>query len=245
MALPIVNLIPGTEVPIGEGVTAPVRCLVRFADHSCRAAVLKRMASPSVAAEAFCALLLRSWGLAVPEPAIVDGNPLAFASIDSGYPNLKQRIGWSDALPESAKAALATYGAKLVAGFGETPLALAADEAIDNRDRNLGNILWDGSNVAWIDHERAFGLGGDSDANKLAIMAVMSGDHVGIQKAAIALSLTLGTQAISESLLECASLGEATGFASFVSSRLASLASRVLNRFPQPADLLNPGGPTP
>lgn len=238
MSIETVTLVPGTETPVGDGINQPVRCLVRFSDQSTRRAILKRLTAEGVAAEAFCALLLRGWGLSVPQPALVAGE-IAFASIDVGYPNLKQRIGWSETLPHAVKQALATHGSKLVASLADSPRALAADEAIDNRDRNLGNILWDGSNVAWIDHERAFGLGPEPDGNKLAAMIVGSGvDYTGVQAAAVAVSLSLGVDAISDAVSDCGVL-DVGNFATQVTARIGPLASRVLQRFPQPVDLLN------
>ena len=244
MVLHTVNLVPGTETPVGEGINRPSRCVVRFPDLSTRAAILKRLTPQGVAAEVFCALLLRGWGLSVPEPAIVNGvsgASIAFGSIDAGYPNLKQTIGWSDSLSDPVKNILIDRGSRLVSGFTETPKALVADEAIDNRDRNLGNILWDGTNVAWIDHERALGLSSDSDANKLAVMSIMSGNHMPIQRAAVAISLALGSQAIIDASAACGcSLSDTTGFVTHVSTRLPALAARVLDRFPQPTSLFNP-----
>jgi hypothetical protein len=242
MTIPLVTLVEGTETVIGEGQTRPVRCIVRFSDLSIRAAVVKRMSPQGVAAEAFCAVLFRGWGLSVPEPALVAGEALAFASLDAGYPNLKQHIGWSDELPQQIKDLLIARGAKLVAAFQQTPLALAADEAIDNRDRNLGNILWDGSNIAWIDHEHSLGLVPYTDQNLLAHLAVMSGDHSKVQTAAVALALTLGIQAVNEATAACTTLSGIEAFAIQVNERIKTLATRVLHRFPQPADLLNEGG---
>ncbi len=219
MTVPIVAIIEGSERAVGEGVNRPIRCLVRLPDNTLRAAVVKRINPEGVAAEVFCALLLRAWGLGVPEPAIVQADQIAFASIDSGFPNLKQRIGWQDHLPAPLKNALAMHGARIVAGFEDTPRALAVDEAIANRDRNLGNILWDGQNVAWIDHERALGLGSDPDENKLAAMVVAANVELDkIQMAAVSISMSLGAQAIADARSECTDLNVA-GFAAQVSSR--------------------------
>lgn len=238
MSIETVAVVPGTETPVGDGINRPVRCIVRFADQSIRAAIVKRLTPDGVAAEAFCALLLRGWGLSVPQPALVAGE-MAFASLEVTYPNLKQRIGWSENLPDSVKRALFIQGAKLVSSMGDTPRALSADEAIDNRDRNLGNILWDGSNATWIDHERAFGLGPEPDGNKLATMIVGSGlDCSGIQTAAVAVSLSLGAQVVAEAVGHCDGLN-VSNFAAQVTGRLSLLANRVLQRFPQPADLLS------
>lgn len=244
LSLPTVEVISGTESLIGEGKSGALRCLVRYADNSTRAAVVKRLPPANVAAEAFCALLLRGWGLNVPEPALVTGPPVAFACIEMSYPNLKQKIGWSDSYPDTYKELMIQFGSKLVASFSQTPLALAADEAIENRDRHLGNILWDGNEAAWIDHDQAlrvwtFPL---DDRNKLADIAVLSGDHLKVQRSAIALSFTLGQQAIDDAMIHCSHVAEAPQFASQVAGRLAHLAGVVLAQFPQPRDLLTQEG---
>lgn len=155
------NLVRGSETPAGDGLSGAVRCVIALPDGTHRAAVLKRLPLAGVEAEIFCALLLRGWGLAVPEPFIVHEGlgQVAFASADDGYPSLKQRIGAQGIAPGPAQEALLRIAYELVSKFKSTPLALTADEAIDNRDRNIGNVLWDGSRETWIDHELAVGLG--------------------------------------------------------------------------------------
>lgn len=207
-----------------------------------RRAIVKNLSPQGVAAEVFCALLLRAWGLTVPEPAIV-ASPMAFASMDTGYPNMKQRIGWSDSLPAAVSSALQARGAELVSHFSETPLALAVDEAIENRDRNLGNILWDGENVAWVDHERALGVIPMQDTNILAVMAQMSSNAENVRSAAVAISLTLAQTAVKQAEAECSGHVDAIAFVTAVSTKLKGLAQAVLNRFPTPPDLLQAAVP--
>jgi hypothetical protein len=231
MPVPTVTIVSGTESPLSEGVTGPFRCLVRLPDDDVRAAVVKKLTAQGVAAEVFCALLLKGWGLSVPEPAIVS-SPLAFASMDVGYPNMKQRIGWSETLQPDVKEMLVRRGAELVSGFAETPLALVADEAIDNRDRNLGNILWDGQNVAWIDHERALGIVPMPDMNKLARMAITSTKMETIQRTAVSIALGLSAKCISDVEQEIGQTVDSAMFASVVSMRLQRLAEAILKRFP-------------
>jgi hypothetical protein len=203
-----------------------------------RAAIVKELSAKPLAAEVFCAHLLRGWGLKTPDVAIVQGTKLALASLDTGYPNLKQRINFQDSLPNTIKKLLERHGAILVASFPETPRAIAVDEAIANRDRNLGNILWDGTNVAWIDHDRALGLTNDLNLNKLVNFVVMSGtDHGKIAAAAVQSALQLFSSSVAEAVRECASL-DVGQFGVQVSSRLAKLAQKVLERFPMPDDLL-------
>lgn len=240
MELPVVEVISGTETPVGSGVTGAQRCLVRFPDGTMRAAILKRMEIRAIAAECFCSMLLRRWGLNVPEPAIVGNPPTAFACIDVSYPNLLQRMGWSINLPPEVRSVLEHAAARLVTSFSQTPLALAADEAIKNLDRNLGNILWNGNEVAWIDHERALGVSNEPmlDTNKLANLALMSGEHDRISAAAVTASFTLSASAVDDAERICAAYTDTTGFSELVSDRLKRLANAVLDRFPRPNDLL-------
>lgn len=240
MELPVVEIIAGSETPVGTGLTGAQRGLVRFPDGTVKAAIVKRMDTKAIAAECFCSLLLRRWGLNVPEPAIVGSPPMAFACIDVSYPNLLQRVGWSTSLPPQVREVLQQAAARLVASFAQTPLALAADEAIKNLDRNLGNILWDGCEVAWIDHERALGASRDHmpDVNKLAGLAVLSGEHDRIAAAAVTASFTLSGTAVDEAERICSAHADTTGFSQVVSERLQHLGNAVLARFPSPRDLL-------
>ncbi|WP_167784639.1 hypothetical protein [Ramlibacter rhizophilus] len=108
----------------------------------------------------------------------------------------------------------------------------------------MGNILWDGQTATWIDHERALGREGLPDVNKLAALVTMSGiDDRDIQRAAVGISLTLGEQAIREAEASCGDLN-VSGFAQQVADRLGPLATRVLQRFPQPHDLFTEGDGT-
>ena len=231
------RLVPGSLTPIGDGINDADRCVLELPDGRRRAAILKRLARPAVLAEAFSALLLRSWGLSVPDPYLVeDGDELQFASADATYPSLKQRMGLKH-LPEgSMKDALETAACQIVAGLRETPLATVADEAIDNRDRNLGNVLWDGANVAWIDHELALGLATHyPDINKLAIMAQRAGQTDKMRQSTVALWMSLDRQAPEYAGLEAST----PHYAQQVADRLTVLGTRLLARFPAPKELLS------
>ena len=234
-----VRIIDGSETPVGDGITQPNRALVRLEDSTTARAIIKKLDLKGFSAEIFCAALCRSWGLDVPEVAIVADRDLTIASIDAGYPNLKQQIGWSEHLPPAAKEVLAISGAKLVSSFNSTPKALAVDEAINNRDRNLGNILWDGNNVAWIDHERALGFDGMPDENKLATMSIVSGDDEKMKQAAVAISLTIAADVANEVASTVDYLDHSEEFRKFVVNRIKKLSVMVLDRFPRPQDLLS------
>lgn len=233
MILKTATVIQGTEISISEGVTKPVRAVVRF-EGATYNAVVKTLSIQHVAAECFAALLLDGWGLPVAQPLLIEGEQLRFGSLDGGYPNLKQKIGWDGNLDENQKNSLYRLGALIMSELKETPIAICADEAIGNFDRNLGNILWDGSKVAFIDHERAFGLSDDVEANKLASLIQISDKSKSIEASSVARALAFNSAILDT--FECEGLN-ISDLKSYVSNRVNSLASRVLNRFPQPKDL--------
>jgi hypothetical protein len=242
MQIQIAKILGGTETPAGDGSTGAQRCILVLDDGSKKAAVVKRGPIGQVAAEAFSALLLRQWGLTVPEPFLInEGVELAFASADNGYPNLKQSL-CLDGLPEGpARIAAIQVAMALACGLPSTSLATACDEAIDNRDRNLGNILWDGTAEAWIDHAFALGEGLNlKDENKLCLMAIAAGDDERLQRAAIAQALLLERDKpkVVESALSCSPIPP-QNLAAYVADRLTSLGNRLVARFPHSADLLS------
>ena len=227
-----------TGCTVGEGLTKPVRAVVRVEDRDI-AVILKYIPPHSIAAECFCALLLRAWGVPVPEPILVE-TPTgpAFASMEVEYPSLHHRLGLNlNGLPDSVRTQLTHEGARIVCGWKATPLALAADEAISNYDRNLGNLLWDGGDPWFIDHDQSLGKSTQPNANKLAKLAQLIGEHSPIERAAVGVALTLSAHYAQEAEIESGI--DATGFAAYVETRVPSLASKVLSRFPKPQDLLS------
>lgn len=238
MIIRTVQIVSGTETPVGEGINQPIKALVRLGDDQILSAIIKVLDPRGFSAEIFCSILCRAWGLDVPEIAIVKDKNFTVASIDVGYPNLKQKIGWSDSLPPSVQAILERQGALLVSSFSSTPKALAIDEAINNRDRNFGNILWDGSNVSWIDHERALGCSSMDDLNKLVMMSILSGKDLAVQQAAVAISMTLTADVVTDVANELINDGHTTDFQTFILERLPKLTAMIIDRFPPPQDLL-------
>ncbi len=238
MKLETARLVRGSETPAGDGLSGALRCVLSLPDGTKRAAILKRMERQRVMAEAFCSLLLRGWGLNVPDPYLVDeGETIAFASADATYPSLKQRLGITG-LPEGpALNAVVQVAMGIVSQLEQTPLALMADEAIDNRDRNLGNILWDGQNVSWIDHELALGLAEhQNDINKLAAMVSATPQASSVKTSALAAWMAANREVPGSASQHCAGTD---GFASLVATRLNGLGTRILARFPAPQDLLS------
>lgn len=241
MQLQTATVIAGSETYAGDGLTGAMRCIIVLPDGTRRAAILKRGPVGEIAAEAFSALVLSAWGLPVPEPFLVSEiTGPSFASSDVGYPNLKKRLAL-DSLPDGpAKDAARLIAVQLAVRLPTTPLAAVADEAIDNRDRNLGNILWDGQTEAWIDHALALGEhpANYPDRNKLCDMAQMVGEHDRVGRAAVGQALAIGSAPLI-SASDAMPIGlQHKDYSAYVAVRLSDLAVRLLNRFPKPADLL-------
>jgi hypothetical protein len=128
----------------------------------------------------------------------------------------------------------------LASSFKTAALATAADEAIDNRDRNLENILWDGTAEAWIDHAYALGQGMHlPDLNKMCFMACELGQADKACAASVAQALAIDRSAPAAAGTAMPSPIDGPGLAQAVSARVAGLAVRLLARFPQPPDLLS------
>lgn len=234
------QLVPGTESAAGDGLTGALRCVIELPDGSRRAAILKRGPLGEVAAEAYSACLLLRWGLPVPQPHIVhEAGGIAFASSDAGYPSLKRRLGLGDLPPGPARFEAEKIAAAIAVSLPSAPLAAAADEAIQNVDRNLGNILWDGASEAWIDHADALGNSRQPDANKLCAMSVMSQNNAEFQRSAVAHALTINRSAHDDAAAAMPAEFDGQALAAFVAARVNSLASALLTRFPQPQDLLS------
>lgn len=241
MKIEVAQVVGGTLTPTGDSTTGAQRCVLALTDGSRRAAVVKFDSIELVAAECFCALLLQSWGLNVPDAFIVDmDGKIGFASADAGYPNLLQKMSVSKALPDAVRRAALIRACAVAAGFRSTALAVAADEAIGNRDRHLGNILWDGQQEAWIDHAFAVGNGEHlQDRNQLAQIVRYAGTHEKLSSSAIGLALAIDPATLDRANDDVISAGVPCNAAQYVADRLPHLADRLLARFPAPSDLLS------
>lgn len=232
------RLIPGSETPAGDGVTGAMRCVIEDDQGRKQAAVLKTGSLPEIAAEATASLLLSGWGLPVPQPyLVVRGHDLCFASADVGYPNLKKRLNFELVAPD-ARNAIEAHASKIVCGFRSASLATACDEAIDNRDRNFGNILWDGQDEFWIDHAYSFGVGNREDLNKLCLMAIAAGATDEVQRGALAASMAIDRalpKQVEENLH--GTPVDMPELLAVVTQKLRNIGSLLLARFPQPIDL--------
>ena len=242
MKLETARLVRGSETPEAEGTTGAQRCTLVLADGRRVAAILKRAPIGQVGAEAFSAVLLRAWGLPVPTPYLVpDDAGLAFASADAAYPNLRKRLGL-DTLPAGpAKDAALYLACELACSLPSAGKAAAADEAIRNPDRNLGNILWDGATEAWIDH--AYSLGQApvhiGTRNKLCDMAQLVGAQTAMSTSAVAQAFALNRAAPHEAAQQLPPALQGQALADQVAQRISGLAMALLNRFSPPKDLLS------
>ncbi|NIF71330.1 hypothetical protein F3J16_14235 [Burkholderia sp. Ap-962] len=236
MKLRVGELIPNTETPVGEGAHGAVRAIIRV-DGKSYAAIVKRIPPEAVLVECFCGLLFRLWELPTPEPILIkSGNEIIFASLDVGYPNLKKRLGWSDTLIPEQKEILQEMCARIVCSWDDIAKAMAADEAIANGDRHLENFLWDGTNHAYIDHERSLGLW-PQEHNIIAILAQIAQRAEEIQRSGVAAALVLDPSA--QAKVSGPDGIDFSTYATFVAGQLQGLAARVLARFPEPKDLLS------
>lgn len=223
---------------IGEGITKPCRAIVRTNGIDI-AIILKELPPPAIAAECFAALLLREWGLNVPEPILVDmDGVLGYGSAEITYPNLKQKFHF-DLIPNALQQIVLTHMAIIIREWKQTPLAVAIDEVIGNKDRNIGNILWDGGEPYFIDHERSFDLVKLEDRNMLAELSILGiSDTSSILQAAVSTARSLSQSVMHEASAATTSLD--TKYCSeYIESRIPNLVRMVLNRFPQPQDLLS------
>lgn len=223
---------------IGEGINEPCRAVVRF-DGADIAVILKELSLPAVAAECFAALLLRERGLNVPEPVLVDMNGvLAFGSAELIYPSLHQKFQY-ELIPEELKHQVLVHMANIIRQWKQTPLAIAVDEVIGNKDRNIGNILWDGGEPYFIDHERCFDLVNLADVNKLAELSKLGNVDVNsVLQAAVTAAHTL-TLGVMEAAGAATAHLDTKDFSDYIKLRMPHLVRMVLNRFPQPQDLLS------
>lgn len=231
------RLIDGTEVAVGEGTMDAIRCILEDEQGKKIRVVLKDCSQEYVAAEAIASLLLSGWGLPVPQPYLtLKQGKLCFASADVGYPNVLKFVGWSENHPPQAQLVLGQIAARIVLGLSSSSLAMACDEAIDNRDRNLGNVLWDGARESWIDHAYCFGLGLEQgNDNKLCAIAKAAGlDGAGALSAAMAMNRDLPE--VVRELIRGSDI-DSPSYLDLVVDKLNKIGVSLSARFPKPNDL--------
>ena len=231
------QIIPITEAPIGEGITRPVACIARIDGESVRV-VAKRIRTREIEAECICAILLRSWGISVPEPVLLpaDDGTVLYGSVHTEYPNLKHGLGIVSGLSTEREKKLFIIAAAIVCTWDDAAQALAADELIENGDRNIGNFLWDGEDHAYIDHERALGLQ-PFDENTIARLAEIAGETTKMRMMSATFAFKKQTEPLP-SMDHQDHMDFAWGV-DFIAERVRNLGERVLAQFPTPRDLFN------
>lgn len=229
---------PNTEKPVQEGLNKPFYCVARIGGESVKA-VAKRIDAQRIEAECVCAALMRKWGISVPEPVLLthqDGS-VVFGSLDTDYPNLKHPLGIKEGLSDSVLNPLIREAAEVVCKWDDIGKAMAADELIENGDRNLGNFLWDGGDGhAYIDHERALGLWPFKE-NAIAVLARLAGEVTKIQMQAATFAYS-GETGNAGTLDPEPDMDFMWGV-DFIAQRVRTLGEHVLARFPQPVDLFS------
>lgn len=235
------ELVRGTERPLGIGMSGAMRCTIRVSGKVA-GAILKKGPRAEIVAEAFCAILLRSWSLNVPDSYLIDiDGELAFASADAAYPNLSQRIGLN-LIPEGTPEydAVVRQACHLICNLPSAPLAAIADEAIDNRDRNFGNVLWDGATEAWIDHAMSLGNGASQmvDANKLCIMATHANQSENFSRSALAAWMLVDRSTPGTAGAAIKAIADLDVPVKDICTKLSTMGNRLLARFPAANDLL-------
>jgi len=235
------TLVVGSETPAGDGVTGALRCVITDQNGKRFSAYLKTGPIEEIMSEALTALIFSGWGLPVPAPYLVQRDAeLCFASADVTYPSLKKRFNLAS-LPTQIQNLVAEQVSRIVCSFTSTPLAAACDEAVGNHDRNLGNVLWDGTQEVWIDHAYCFGTGNQPDVNKLCAMAVAVHETERMQRSALAAALLLDRSTPTRVATEISATSlDVAGMIDYVDGRLQQIGQLILSRFPQPRDLLAP-----
>ena len=246
MAIRLGTLLPGAQ-PVGIGKKQAKRGFAIFSDVGEKPVIVKDIPAVEIAVEVFCALLGRSAGLSIPEPAVIwdpSSNHILFGSVDAGYPNLLQRfnITGDDVSEEQVRviASRLVMWTKLAEG-------VCFDEWIWNVDRNLQNLLWDGHDeFVMIDHGSALGYApkGHADQNLLLEVSLVSCDdskkEETLQDRVMQAISEFEPQFAEEAArnlqqaphLEAADSGQK--FLSFLKKRFPQLASLLLKRFPSP-----------
>lgn len=227
-------------VPVGTGLKGAVR---GFADVQGTdvAVVAKKLPNSEILGEIYCSLLCRAVGLPAPEPLLLKDQATGawmFGSVDLPHPNCSQFLNFDPASPQSQ----AMLGG-LLGKWPALPKVAAFDEWINNRDRNLQNILWQDENTfALIDHGKALNLDPSyADRNVMIecwLAFVANGDEVAQQRLKRD-ALQFATLFDDAQARECAAdLVGAAGpdlpqaFATFVCDRLTNIVNHIGLRFP-------------
>lgn len=227
-------------VPVGTGLKGAVR---GFADVQGTdvAVVAKKLPNEEILGEIYCSLLCRAVGLPAPEPLLLKDQATGawmFGSVDLPHPNCSQFLNFDPASPHSH-----LMLGELLRSWPALPKVAAFDEWINNRDRNLQNMLWqDEDTFALIDHGKALNLDPHYPDQNLMIECwltlVAKGDEVAQQRlkrdALQFASLFENVQArdCAAEIVAAAGPDLPQAFATFVCDRLADIVNHIGLRFP-------------
>ncbi|AJA62531.1 MULTISPECIES: HipA family kinase [Bradyrhizobium] len=227
-------------VPVGTGLKGAVR---GFADVQGTdvAVVAKKLPDEEILGEIYCSLLCRAVGLPAPEPLLLKDQATGawmFGSVDLPHPNCSQFLNFDAGSPQSQ-----SMLGELLRNWPALPKVAAFDEWINNRDRNLQNILWQDENTfALIDHGKALNLDPHyADRNVMIecwLAFVANSDQVAQQRlkrdALRFADLFDDVQArdCAAELVGVAGPDLPQAFAAFVCDRLVNIVNHIGIRFP-------------
>lgn len=245
MAIRLGTLLPGS-IPVGIGVNKARRGFAWMHDSSQQCVIVKSVAPANLAAEIFCAALGRAADLPIPEPIVVRDpgkNSLLFGSIFHDYPNLHQAFRIDVESDASVQIALVIARVIQWTRVGDI---MGFDEWINNVDRNLQNILWDGfDDFLLIDHGLSLGLAScpPPEDNKLLYHAILTlssnSDAIDELKKKVLMAAVKFEPAFAEDAARVLSSvphqdasKNVNNFLNFVVTRLPQLAAMLAKRFP-------------
>lgn len=143
--------------PAGNGIYGAQTVKIAFHDSRFEvSAYAKRLADLDFLVELMAALMGIEMGLPIPEPvaAVGEDNQVWFASVDMKFPDLSRFLFvHNNQIPNTPQNSEIF---RRLANWPAIQHAIGFDEWIANNDRNIGNILFDGSDRFYlIDHNLA------------------------------------------------------------------------------------------
>lgn len=232
-------LLPGFR-PIGQGINDAVRGFADLGTGRDDPVVAKFLQVEEILAEAFCSYLCRLSGMKSPEPLILrcqSTNRDVFATIDLEHPNFAHYLDLTDPRWE------AECCRRILAWPGATA-TIAFDEWVNNRDRNIQNLVWLGvDDYALIDHGKSLGVDSSYRDQNIIAQFVVNGTVSDVKtrerianEAVVFAKKVFSTAIADDTRAEIAPiLTDRTildRFVGFVSHRLSCIESLIRNRFP-------------
>lgn len=230
------------SAPVGMGVNSARRGIVDLGTEQADV-IYKKLPEPELAAELFCAVLARTLNLPAPEPFLLfdptDGQ-YAFGSADLEYPNSFRKF---NIVPGVGPNAAVAEFLEALTGWDRAKDVTAFDEWINNRDRNLGNILFAGpGDFAIIDHGKALNVDPDYiDQNLLCSMlqAACSTDRArtALLRSLVRIASSFDMLDTEPSYADLSATGieghaaSAEQFQVFLEQRLVNIVALLNNRF--------------